>query len=85
MPRPHLGDHGRTAAAKPCVFRLSVAERRWLEAEAARAGVRVNELARRRTLGFGDDGQAPTANESTDSPKRSTESGPRELAVEYDT
>jgi hypothetical protein len=43
---------GRTAAVPVVTFRVSVAERAALQAAATAAGVSVNELARRRSLGL---------------------------------
>jgi hypothetical protein len=81
MPRGRLGKLGRTSAVKVVTFRLSQAERERLEADAGAAGVRPNQLARDRALGY-----APSM--STESPgddrNMSTESKRAELRVEYD-
>jgi hypothetical protein len=44
--------HGRTAAVPVVTFRVSAADRAQLQAAATAAGVSVNELARRRSLGL---------------------------------
>jgi hypothetical protein len=51
MSRRKLGVYGRTKAVPTVTFRVSLAERQRLESEALAAGITVNELGRRRSLG----------------------------------
>jgi hypothetical protein len=81
MPRRHLGRLGRTAAVKVVTFRVSQEERERLDGEAGAASLSPNELARRRTFGYG----APM---STDSRRERREMSPdsirQDIRVEYD-
>jgi hypothetical protein len=81
MPRGRLGRLGRTAAVKVVTFRVSQEERERLESEALSAGVRPNELARRRTL---VGAPSMSTESSADDGNMSTDSIGQDIRVVYD-